>query len=364
MSLTRVISCDDHMDMHAFPPTLFEERLPAQIKDRAPRVVDSPEGKIWMAEGERWGLSGRAINARMPNIFDRAGLPDNGGFRPSTPELRLEDMDRDGVYAQVIYGPPGGIKLKDKALQTACLQAYNDWGAEFNSVDPNRLCVLPILPSVDAETAAAELRRAARLGHRGALFSIFESDKPAFDEYWNPFWAAANETGLPISFHLIGGAYSLRSNPGSWEMPAFVSIVPMQLDEAMSGMIFSGMLERFPNVKLVLGESGIGWVPYLVERMDHEYHKYYDTVRDYRLKRPPSEIFHDQVFVTYEDDPLGVRLIPQLGPENVMWASDYPHPDSTFPHSRRVIEEQFAGMDESVKQKVCCDNAARLYHIE
>src|SRR5581483_8682673 len=131
MPLTRVISCDDHMDMHALPPKLFEERLPARLKDRAPRVVEKDKGRVWVAEDEEWGVSGSAATSRMPNVFDRAGLRDDG-FRPSTPALRLEDMDRDGVYAQVIYGPVRGLHTKDRELQVACLQAYNDWGAEFN----------------------------------------------------------------------------------------------------------------------------------------------------------------------------------------------------------------------------------------
>lgn len=362
MPLTRIISCDDHMDLHTLPPKLFVERLPAALKDRAPRVVETPDGPMWMADDQRWGPSGPARTSNMPSVFARAGIEDDG-FRPSTPALRLEDMDRDGIYAQVIYGPVRPFALRDPALKVACLAAYNDWGAEFNAYNPNRLCVLPILPAHDPKAAAAELERVAKLGHRGVIFSIFESETPVFRPEWDPFWAAANETGLPVSFHLSGGTYSLHSNPGSWEMPAYVSVVPMQLDEALAGTIFAGILERFPNVKLVLGESGIGWVPYLVERMDHEYHKYFDTIRDIRLKRPPSAYFHDQVFVTYEEDPLGVQLIPRLGPDNVMWASDYPHPDSTFPYSRQAIDEQFAGMDEAIKQKVCCDNAARLYHI-
>src|SRR5262249_18305352 len=132
MSLARVISCDDHMDLHTFPPELFQERLPADLRARAPHVEPSDEGNIWVAEGRKWGMSGRARQARMPNIFDRAGLPDDG-FRPSTPATRLADMDRDGVAAQVIYGPPNGIRLQDRALQDACLRAYNDWGAEFNA---------------------------------------------------------------------------------------------------------------------------------------------------------------------------------------------------------------------------------------
>lgn len=350
----RIISADDHMDLHSWPADLFAARLPAAIRDEAPRVVDGPDGQVWVVRDTPLGPSGRSISSVM------MGLPDTG-FRPSTPALRLEDMDLDGVQAQVIYGPPRGFSLADKRVATACIQAYNDWGAEFNQAAPQRLCLLAMLPSHDVEAAMVALRRAAQIGHRGAQLSIFESGKPPFDPYWEPLWTAAEEAGIPISFHLSGGTHSLFSRPGSWEMPAFVTVAPMQLDEAMVGMIFSGVLERHPRLKIVLGESGIGWVPYVVQRMDHEYHKHYERTKDYRLQREPSAIFHDQVCLTYEDDPLGVSLIPLFGEDNVMWASDYPHPDSTFPHSRKIIEEQFARIEEAIKQKVCHDNAAQLY---
>jgi predicted TIM-barrel fold metal-dependent hydrolase len=353
----QIISADDHMDLHSWPPDLFARRLPAAVRDEAPRVVQGPDGPMWMVEDTPLGPSGRSISSL------KLGLPDTG-FRPSTPALRLEDMDLDGIQTQVIYGPPRGFSLKNKRVASACMQAYNDWGVEFNRADPQRLCLLAMLPAHDPEAAAAEVRRVAASGHRGAQFNIFEPGKPPFDPYWEPFWEAAEETGLPISFHLSGGTYSLFSRPGSWEMPAFVTIAPMQLDEAMVGMVFSGALERHPGLRIVLGESGIGWVPYVVQRMDHEYRKYNARTQDYQLRREPSAIFHDQVFLTYEDDPLGVSLIPLFGEDNVMWASDYPHPDSTFPNSRKVIEEQFAGVGAAIKQKVCYENAARLYGFD
>jgi predicted TIM-barrel fold metal-dependent hydrolase len=357
MTVDRIISADDHMDFHVLPPNLFVDRVPKHLVGRVPRVVDTAEGPFWEAEGRRLGPSGRKTKGLI--------VHEDHGFRPGIPERRLEDMDRDGIYTHVIYGPPGGIPLEDRELRAACLRAYNDWANEFNAVDRSRLVVLALLPGHDPKAAAEELRRVAPLGHKGALFgNIFESTAPIFEEPWEPFWATANEVGIPIHFHLGGGCSSLGPRPGSWRQPAFVAVVPMQLDEALCGMVFSGLLERYPNVRLVLGESGLGWVPYVVMRMDHEHHKYYDLIGDVRLKEPPSTYYRRQVYVTFEEDDLGLDLLPHIGADRVMWASDYPHGDSTWPHSRKAIDESWLGkLDDTDRRRILWDNGAELYKI-
>lgn len=353
----RIISADDHMDIHAMPPDVFEARLPAALRERGPRVVDTEEGPFWVVDGAKVSPSGRKAAG-----FIRS---DEHGFRPGRPETRLEDMDRDGVHAQVVYSPTTTqLRIDDPELRAACLVAYNDWAAEFNAVAPGRLVLLADIPSHDAKAARDELLRAAKLGHKGAIIHQFQGADPVFEPSWHPFWDAAQETGLPISVHLGPGTHSLRPQLGSWRFPAFVAVVPMQLDEVLSGMIFSGILEQRPDVKLVLGEAGLGWVPYVIERLDHEHHKYYEKVGDHRLSMLPSEIFARQVYVTYEDEKLGVELIPRIGLRNVMWASDYPHGDSTWPHSRRAIADSpLASLGGEALRRVVSENAAEVYAL-
>jgi uncharacterized protein len=352
----RIISADDHLDLAVLPPSLFSDRLPAELRDRAPMVVDTPEGRCWSAEGRILGTSGRRAQGLIPR--------EDQGFRPGQPETRLEDMDRDGVWAQVIYGPPGGFRLQDPALLDACEKVYNDWTAEFNAVSPNRLVALPMIAAASPDSAQKELLRVASLGHRGLLLNHSPAYQPIFEPEWESFWAEAASCGLPIHVHLGGGLHSIRSQPESWRMPAMVSVVPMQLDEILAGVIFSGILERYPSVTLVLGESGLGWIPYVLERMDHEHHKYYDRTKDVRLSMLPSELFHRQVIATYEVDELGLELVDRLGPDNVMWASDYPHGDSTWPNSREAIEtSKLGGLPAPTRQKILWDTAARIYRI-
>jgi len=352
-----LVSADDHMDVHVLPPELWQQRLPASQRARAPKVVEADDGPWWEVEGRRVSPSGRKASGYIRS--------EAHGFRPGQPATRLEDMDRDGVWAQIVYSPmTTQLSVDDAELRAACMRAYNDWAAEFNAAAPERLVVLADIPGHDPRAAAAELVRVAGLGHRGAIIHQGQGDEPIFEPSWEPFWDAAQETRLPISTHLGPGVRSLRPQLGSWRMPAFVAVVPMQLDEVLAGMIFSGLLEQRPNVRFVLGEGGLGWIPYVVERLDHEHHKYYEQTKDYRLSMLPSEIFARQVFVTYEDERLGVELIPRIGVDNVMWASDYPHGDSTWPHSRKAVAESpLASLGMDALRKIVCDNAARLYGI-
>jgi predicted TIM-barrel fold metal-dependent hydrolase len=360
MALTpdqRIVSADDHMDIHVLPPNLYQERLPAALRERGPRVVDTDDGPFWQIDGERISPSGRKAAG-----FIRA---EAHGFRPGDPATRLEDMDRDGVHTHVIYSPTTTqMRIQDPELRAACQRAYNDWAADFNAADADRLVCLADIPSHDAAAARDELLRAAGLGHRGAIVHQFQGQDPLFEDSWLPFWDAVEETGLPISIHLGPGLHSLKPQLGSWRMPAFVAVVPMQLDEVLSGMIFSGILEQRPNARLVLGEAGLGWIPYVVERCEHELDKYWDNIKDHRLEMRPREIFERQIFVTYEDEQLGVELIPRIGVRNVMWASDYPHGDSTWPESRKAIEQSpLASLGEEAVRRIVAENCAELYGI-
>lgn len=348
----RIISADDHMDLHVLPPDLFVTRVARRIRDRVPAVVDTPEGPCWSVEGRIVGPSGRKAGGFL------AG--DAHGFRPGVPQQRLEDLDRDGVEATVVYGPPFGLAfVEDVEVRAECLRAYNDWADEFNAVDRNRLAVLALLPVHTPEAAAAELRRVAALGHRGALVGFFEAPVPPFADEWDAFWAAADEVGLPIHFHLSGGMHSLAFS--DWQRPATVAVSPMQLDEVLAGMCFSGVFARHPRVRVVLGEAGLGWLPYALDRMDRQFDKYRDATAG-RIDRLPSDYFRTHVFATYEEDAVGLAFLDRIGVGNVMWASDYPHGDSTWPNSRRVIAESRLGsVDPSIRRKIVFENAARLY---
>jgi predicted TIM-barrel fold metal-dependent hydrolase len=351
-------SCDDHLDLWALPPDLWESRLPARYRDRGPRVVDHDGVPTWLVGGVRSEISGQ--RARPRGALARAGLGDDD-LRPSDPVKRLADMDLDGLQATVIYGPSiAGLALPDPELKAACWRVWNDWSAEFNACSPDRLAVLPVLPTHDPGAAAAELERVAALGHRGALVYCYEF-RPG-DREWDRLWRAAESTGLPLSFHIGGSAGTLRLVEGSWEGTAYGAVVPMSLAEPFAVMVFSGALERHPGLTLVLAEAGLGWLPYFVHRMDGRMAKRANN-KDYQLQQMPSEIFRRQVLVTFEEEQDGTAYLRMLGPERFMWASDYPHVDSTFPHSRQAIADSLPGLDEGACRALTADTCRRLYRF-
>ena len=277
-----IISADDHMDLGVLPPALWVDGLPASLRERAPSVVETPHGRMWKAGDRFLGRSGQRS----------AGLlaTEDPGFRPGVPTDRLADMDRDGVAATVIYGPFLSLMLSDPELASACERVYNEWALEFSAHDPTRLLALPFVPAHDPALAAEELVRIADAGHRGVLMYPWTDGDQPFEPSWEPFWAAADEIGFPVHFHIGGGLRTLQLRPGTWSMPAASAVVPMHIDELLVGLVFSGTLSRHPSVQVVLGEAGLGWIPYVLERMEHEYREIPRHRRRRARRHPPRDL--------------------------------------------------------------------------
>ncbi len=356
----RIYSCDDHLDMNAVPPTLWVDRVEDKLRDAVPHVVRHGELDLWMTGDRITGISGRY--EEIDTALDREGMGDDP-FRPSDPVRRMQDMERDGIWASMVYGPTALFShgIEDPQVAKVAARAWNDWAGEvFNAYMPDRLNAFPELPMTTPQDAVAELEYVAALGHRGACINGFEAD--IRDREWDRLWAAAAETGLPLSFH-IGGGTKLNPRLRDWQIAGFAAVAPMQMDEILATMVFGGALERHPNLRIVLAESGIGWLPYFVARMDATFEKHCTPHPERNIRTKPSELFRRQVFATFEEEPFGPELIPLLGPDNFMWACDYPHPDSTWPHSRKAIEHALGKLGEESVRKVTADNCRVLYDL-
>ena len=374
----RVVSADDHIDLQWLPRDLWQKRVPAAYRERAPKVIDTADGPTWVCSDDRWdswgGRRGAAgAQGGRRNALERGGVLEPGVLRPTTTALRLADMDRDGVDATVMYGPIVPLLIKDADLRRACYRAYNDWLAEFCATAPERLIGAGLIPIDDPGTAAEEVRYLARIGLRTGMFLAARVEPPLWDEVWEPLWEAGADTGVAIGFHLGGGlrtvAFSGPKANHAGNMGVRVACSAMQMDEALAAVIFCGALERHPRLKIVLAETGIGWLPYIIERMDDAYDKFVDaqdfwrTYGGLRLSMPPSGYFRRQIWATFQTDHVGMRLIDVLGPDRVMWASDYPHADSTWPHSQTAIEQHFKDTSAEVRRLITCDNARKLYGL-
>jgi predicted TIM-barrel fold metal-dependent hydrolase len=208
-----------------------------------------------------------------------------------------------------------------------------------------------LIPIDDPQSAADEVRHLAQLRLRTGMFLAASVKEPLWDEAWEPLWEAAAATGLVIGFHLGGGLRTVTfKGPKAMHrgnMGVRVSASTLQMDEPLAAVIFSGALERHPNLKIVLAETGIGWLPYMLERLDDTYDKFLDAAEFWKrngglaLSMEPSRYFKRQVWATFQTDHAGLRLLDVLGDDRVMWASDYPHADSTWPESQKAIEDNF-----------------------
>ncbi|HYB40761.1 MAG TPA: amidohydrolase family protein [Candidatus Methylomirabilis sp.] len=373
---SRVMSADCHMDLFYLPPDAFTARMdPARWGDRIPHVVERDGTKVWVSAGAMlspWGVYGPGVTAgKRGRILVREGFA-AGRARASDPVQRRADQERDGVEAEVIYGILGvsrgllgGVGLGDPELLADVYRAYNEYIADFNRTEPGRYIGLGCLPNHGVDAAVGELRRCAGLGLKGATFVPWGSAMPVWHPMWEPMWAAAEALDIVITFHVFeGGAATVgravkESHPAS--AGAWTAVAPAQLDEILCSVILAGVCERHPRLRLVLGESGIGWLPYMLERLDDTWEE--RLTDDCPLSLPPSSYFKRQIYATFQKDFHGVKAMSEIAPDNVMWGSDYPHRDGTWPFSQKVIEEQFRGIDPSIAGRMLWDNARRVYRL-
>jgi len=365
MTAYNVISADDHVDLRWLPKDLWTKRLPSKLKKRAPRVVDTDGGPYWVCDGKQmgpWGAYTAAQGSGNKWALEVAGVMEEGVLRPTTPELRLADMDRDGVDATVMYGPTDPFAIEEPELRRECYRAYDDWLIEFSSAKPDRLVGVAQLCHEDPAAARDELERVAKLGIRHVNVLAARATPPVYEPEWEPFWALAEETGIPVAFHLAVDTRRVRVQNSAVERAVFGIMQPMQLMEPIAGLIVTGVLDRHPKLKLVMAESGLAWIPHVIQSLDNQWTK----GKQGRLDRGnvsellPSEYFKRQIWMTFQDDPYGVHMLPLFYEDKVMWASDYPHPASTWPYSREVIDRQLKGIPETLCKKLLCDNARAL----
>jgi predicted TIM-barrel fold metal-dependent hydrolase len=372
-----LISGDGHIDVKWLPPDLFLSNAPAKWKEQVPQVVETKEGKRWFAEGKDLTRHPfgefvadmqppqRGVSRHIDRMYD-SGLYD-GRPHPTTPELRIRDQEIDGVDAEVIYGILGmGVLLEDRELLRVVYEIYNTWVADFCKADPDRLVALACIPDYDPEVAAVELRRAASLGLKGAELAVSTAVKPLWHRDWDLLWAAAEECNMPISFHTTGCPVR---EPSDGQMARdydaqyrATELTMFQLAgaEFLASIIFSGALDRYPGMKFVLAECGVGWIPYILGRMDREYE---DEFHSLNLSLKPGEYWRRQGYTTFQQETTVGDAVHLVGEDNILWGSDYPHPDGIWPDSARVIEDDLGGLEERVRRKITCQNAGKLYGL-
>jgi predicted TIM-barrel fold metal-dependent hydrolase len=378
MDERKLVSADSHVNE---PGDLWVERIDKAFRDRAPRVVDNLPGRqpgsylvledippIHLTQG----LGAGKKPEELPTFFQQTTYKDarRGGWDPAE---RLKDMEMDGVEGEVIYTTLGFRQFwfKDAALQQACFRAYNNWLAEYCSYAPKQLAGLALISLYDIEEAVRELQRCRQIGLKGAMiWASPPEDRPYSAPLYDPFWAAAQDLHMPLSLHAITGmgpesqatrAMGREIQPVDRYLRAVTG--SDEVKRTLTVFIFSGVLERFPGLRLVSAENNVGWLPFVIQRWDqaHASSRFMQTTP---LTLRPSEYFHRQVYATFIDDAVGVENRHQIGVENIMWSSDYPHTASTWPHSRDIIARDFKAAPEAEKWKIVRENVIALYDLD
>lgn len=363
-----LISADSHF---VEPPNMWAERIDRKFRDRAPHTVRNLNGR----EGEYF-VCENIVPIAVAGFFG-AGVPsqelpehNKKGFAqaPSSvtdPAYRIKDLDRDGVQAEVIYTSMGMplFGLEDDELRAACFHAFNDWAAEYCSYDPKRLIPLGLITLEDIPAAVTELQRIAKKGVRGAMiWAEPAADHPYNAPEYDPFWAAAQDLNMPLSLHIL----TSRGGTGPTEQGAMMynlATIHHAIERTLVVMVYGGVLEKFPRLKIVSAENDVGWMAYLMYRLDTVQNRM-GTLGGMKLPMRASEYIRRQVYATFIADPVFVDLLERYPADNVMWSSDYPHTAATFPRSRQIVEKRLGMLAPDRLRKIVRDTAARVYGIE
>jgi uncharacterized protein len=364
------ISADSHVTE---PGDCYLDRIDPAYRDRAPRATtDDTMGAVMDIDNGRsripYGMiaaAGRPVETIGP--FNYVGWEElhPGGWDASA---RLLEQDRDGVSAEILY-PSVGMLLcnhPDAGYKKACFDAYNLWITDFQSGAPDRLVGLGQTALRSVAEGVDDLARIAALGLRGAMLPGFPAsdDEGDFDDRrWDPLWRAAIELDLPLSFHILTSNDNIASPQYRGpKMNSFLGII-RGCQDIIGTLIFGGVFERHPELRVVCVEADAGWVPHWMYRADHAFKRHRNWLTADALSRLPSAYFRDNVYVTFQDDSVAFRVVDLCNAERLMWANDHPHSDATWPDSQAVVTEHTAGLAPDVRDDILWRNCARLYGL-
>ena len=368
----RIISADSHVTLpkeavYAHLPKALREKVEAAESAYAAQMLAAKPQKAKQAE-----IKAERAPTGMPNMRAGAPWPAAGRAGEHDATERLKDMDIDGVEAEILYVGSGGASFGalEPAERVQAVRALNSAAIEWASVDPKRLMPVYVLPVEDVAAAVKEVERVVSEHGKAVQLPLLPREAgaaPYWDEVYNPLWEILSETGVPISQHVGASHYLMEDVMQEDPTPykgLFQSLPPLFMAECLADWTITGVLERWPDLRIVLVEAGIGWIPYYLERLDTMLENHgWRTFPEHAISEKPSFYWYRNMAATFEQDQVGMRLIDLIGVENLMWATDYPHPDSTWPWSREVLETHFSALGREDLELVASGNVSRLYKL-
>ncbi len=394
-TLPKLISPDDHIQT---PAHVWQDRMPQKFRDAAPHIErlrgvvdlgmgdlrfidrdDAPLADVWHYDGKRIPLVriAAASGYDRSEIDGRAVTYDDMHKACYDPAARLAAMDQAGIEASVCF--PNMFErfcgqtfsfAKDKELALLCIRAYNDFVLEEWCAGSNgRLVPMGIVPLWDVGLAVAETERLAGLGFRSITFSEAPHllGLPSIhSHHWDPFFAACQDAAIVLSLHIGTGGFPMLAKDGPGSIPNVMA--SFNAGYALADWLLSGLLTTFPDLKIVLAESQLAWVPYVLSRADFVWSEMRGTnftdIDTSVMSEPPSFYFRRNVYLTFFRDPVGLTLLDQLGVDNVLYETDFPHSDSSWPTSLDVATEMTNDLPEADARKIVADNARALFRVE
>lgn len=379
-----LISCDSHaqLDKDAWTSRMSKTKW----ADRIPQIVEVKEEGFdhpvhrWTVNGKVRGDTVCNCPAAMEGGVERGYYPQRWEEVPPkvyVPLERLKALDEDRVDGEVLY-PNNPVQnfaflQDDPTFELVCVKAYNDALAEWRKIT-DRYVPLALIPYLDGiEVAVAEVERAVKNGHRGIIIlgepSMTRKGLRCLnDPYWEPLWAACQELEVPVHWHGSSGLATHLSLP-RWKgftrkeaHTVSTSRLCATPGQTIPNLLFSGILERYPRLKWACGETGSGWVNYVLEACDHEWEQRHLWTEG--LATRPSELFYRQIYVDFWYEKAGIELRHEIGVDNIMWESDYPHIAATYPKSWKFVEWSLEGVPEDERKRLLYSNAVKLYKLE
>ena len=385
----KLVSADSHVNE---PPAAWE-RVQKEYGDRAPKVVKDPPGvpagtwlitdgvapmgvshfSIGIVADKPEGISAMDLSKWQETIDFNAKYRTEDYPAGWEPAARLKAQDKDGVETEILFASPARFfyGLTDAPFQRAVFRSYNAWLHEFCSADSKRLLGMPLLTILDMAKTVEDIQELAKLGFKAAQIPSGIKDSGYYDPRYEPLWAAAADAGLVLAIHTTSKQGEQRTHfegPRPFD-PRTASIGYASrhgvAEQFMGHLVFSGVFDRHPNLKVLLAEFDVGWVGHIFQQIDYEWGRAstYDTDRNLN-KLLPSEYMKRNFFFTFQDDRSGVLTTPVFGANNYLWASDFPHGVTTWPYSQNTVDRNFEGIQADVKRKVCRDNAIKLFGLD
>jgi predicted TIM-barrel fold metal-dependent hydrolase len=363
-----IISADGHV---CEPANCYVDHIDPKYRDDAPRIVEQDDGTeafivpgmrrpvpLGFVDGAGFGPTERLVRAKKMKFSDVRAAAYSG-------KERVPFMDQDGLAAEIIYASVGmGICMhRDAEFKNACMKAYNRWLQGMCSEAPNRVYGLAQTAVLSVDDAIADFVEAKEMG----LVGMMMPGDPIHEDYdhldYDPLWECAVDLKLPICFHILTSrAGSIHTKPRGHDLNNFLGII-RAVQDVVGMMTLGGVFERHPDLKLVVAESDVGWLPHYMYRMDHAAKINAEGGIIKGLSKLPSEYIRNNVWATFQDDLTAYHSLDLMDYKHLLWASDFPHTDSTWPRSRQLIGEQASHLTEAQHQAIFRDNTAALFNL-